>query len=849
MTGLDINPSGTPVFSRSDVGGAYRLDGDVWTNVVTAISIPASDVSFSKYDGVLSIVSAPSDPDIAYMAYGTKIFRSDDQGETWVATNLVEMEMSPNNDESKLGGERLSVDPNNPDVLYFGSIQNGLYRSLDGGASYTQVSQVPNGEADRGIRQILFDPSSAVSNGQTQRILAFSDGEGVFESLDGGDNWSEVTFSHTQPYFLDAEISPNGLVATVGLEGEDSFGVQILKDGVWNNVTPDANMAFGEIALDPFDENRAFVFSYGFTDTYKTESLTATTTNWDFVDRRIIATKIDWFEYTFTDWFSMGEAVFSSNEPGKIWISDGIGTFTITNLDEATLDWVENADGQEHLVSNDLAPLPDGKAVTLHWDRPVFRHDNLETYPSIHQPSSRFNSAWDIDYSLSDPNFLVAIIEDHRFCCLDSETRNSGYSTDGGITWTQFASMPLPNNGQVYGNIAVSHMDNDNIVWVPGFGELPHYSRDRGTTWTQADLPGATGSCCLDNNFFSRRVLAASRSVANRFYVYDWGDGSIFRSENGGETWTRFTNNVLTDFAYNGKLVSVPGQEGHLFFANGPEQATNFIEGLYRSTDAGETWTILANTDQVLNVSLGAQASDGTYPTIFIQGMVNGEMGYYLSKDEGQSWDKIGEYPQGIYDYAKVLEADPYEYGKVYAGFKGNGFVYYEDPRALSVSYALELETLQTMNGVQLTWTSLEEINSEVFVIERSEDRVSFNSIGEVEALGSNTSYQFMDQNPLSGRVFYRLKEIEFDGTHSYSHIVEFNSPIDRDFRLHPNPVRSVLKIEGLQSNGEYRIMDVTGRVVMEFTAQPKVDLSGISRGLYFIVEESTGKRRTFTKL
>jgi hypothetical protein len=128
LTGLHIHPSGSPIYTRSDVGGAYRFEEDTesWTQLVTVESMPESDIYWDAYAGVLSIVSAPSDENVAYMAFYNTIYKSDNKGNQWQRTNFPTIEIRPNDDSSKLSGERLAVDPQDPEHVYFGSIDDGL---------------------------------------------------------------------------------------------------------------------------------------------------------------------------------------------------------------------------------------------------------------------------------------------------------------------------------------------------------------------------------------------------------------------------------------------------------------------------------------------------------------------------------------------------------------------------------------------------------------------------------------------------------------------------------------------------------------------------------------------------
>lgn len=850
LTGMDIHPSGDPIFVRSDVGSAYRWNATTedWQNIVTADNLPPTDIYWNTFSGVLSIVSAPSDNQIAYLAYFDGIYKSNDKGNTWTRTNFPTMDMPPNNDESKLSGERLSVDPNNAAIVYFGSVEDGLWRTLDGGQSWTKISSVPDGAPSRGIRQILFDKDATLVNNRTSRIYVFADEAGMFESDDAGVTWTLRPIGGIpSPHFYDMEIDVGGRVYVSGQNTDGtSFGIQRYMNNTWTLVFRDnLNQSMGEIAVDPFNPDRLFIFSFGFNETYRTLNATSANPSWDFLTTTNTASGIPWLAWSYSDWFSIGEILFDPSTPNKLWKADGVGSWQSTDLADNDITWEEKSVGQEHLVSNDLFPLPNGRSVTAHWDRPLFLHDDPNQYPAIHQPSSRFNSAWSIDGSPTDPDFLVAIIDDHRFCCYDNETHGSGFSEDGGATWTKFGS--LPESGELFGQIAVSANDNNNIIWTPSGNRLPYYTTDKGNTWTQITLPGNSGNCCIGGHWFHKLVLTADRVLANTFYIYDWGAGHIFKTSDGGANWIRY-DSVLPAWSYNGKIVSVPNQAGHLLFCNGPEQALSFIEGVFRSTDGGQNWTELTNTDEVLNVAVGKAAPGANYPTIFIQGKVNGVFGYFMSTDEGATWEQIGTYPNGIYDEAKVMEGDPYLYGRLYVGFSGNGFVYFQAQAALPVAFLDPLSGYPKAGQNHLRWTTSEEINVSHFEIERSADGQQWNRVQRINTQSNsqiNRSYQVIDPQPLTGKNYYRLKPVDLDGQYEYSNIIVIENKYDEQNYFYPNPASDELFIHTQTDNSIIEIYTASGQIVIQQEINQtteSIKLNSLSSGLYYLrIKNSLG--------
>lgn len=94
---------------------------------------------------------------------------------------------------------------------------------------------------------------------------------------------------------------------------------------------------------------------------------------------------------------------------------------------------------------------------------------------------------------------------------------------------------------------------------------------------------------------------------------------------------------------------------------------------------------------------------------------------------------------------------------------------------------------------VKLSWITASEINNRGFEVERNSDG-SFKSIGFVDGKGTTNerqSYSFIDNNPGTGVVQYRLKQVDFNGTYSYSNVVEvdLSTPVNFDLaQNYPNP-------------------------------------------------------------
>jgi hypothetical protein len=158
--------------------------------------------------------------------------------------------------------------------------------------------------------------------------------------------------------------------------------------------------------------------------------------------------------------------------------------------------------------------------------------------------------------------------------------------------------------------------------------------------------------------------------------------------------------------------------------------------------------------------------------------------------------------------------------------------------------------------NVLLKWSTASEINSDYFMIERSEDGLNFTEIGTVQAAGSSQSileYEFIDYDAFSQQNFqyYRLKQVDFDGEIMYSDIrnVQMNQEQFNQLVVFPNPFTEVLNVfipqKYLTDDTQILLTDGLNRVVEIAQVQTEIttlNCSELSKGVYFVSVISDGK-------
>jgi hypothetical protein len=132
------------------------------------------------------------------------------------------------------------------------------------------------------------------------------------------------------------------------------------------------------------------------------------------------------------------------------------------------------------------------------------------------------------------------------------------------------------------------------------------------------------------------------------------------------------------------------------------------------------------------------------------------------------------------------------------SGFSGFGLSDAAAGGALPVTLA-KFEGEHTSEGNLLLWETSSEVNNDHFVVERSRDARKFDEIAKVAGVGTSAirnAYSFTDSHYEKGINYYRLKQVDMDGSFAYSRMIAIESGGMKEVKYFPNPVQSLLSIE-----------------------------------------------------
>jgi hypothetical protein len=147
---------------------------------------------------------------------------------------------------------------------------------------------------------------------------------------------------------------------------------------------------------------------------------------------------------------------------------------------------------------------------------------------------------------------------------------------------------------------------------------------------------------------------------------------------------------------------------------------------------------------------------------------------------------------------------------------------------------------------VKLYWQTSQELNNKSFEIQRTFDlALPWNSLELINGANNsnkNIQYTYTDLNSESNLVFYRLKQIGFDGNYTYSKVVRVSSENNRDKmieKLIPVYNQKVFNISYLQKETmEVKIINSSGQTVRFNTNfnENELDFNGLASGIYFVI-------------
>jgi xyloglucan-specific exo-beta-1,4-glucanase len=702
VTGLIYHPTtANLLYARTDIGGAYRWDqaNSTWTPITDGVGFSGGE---SRYHGIESIALDPNDDQLVYMAADLnmdagkgRLYISSDRGDTWTHVTLP-FGIAGNNPGRGIG-ERLMVDPNKPSTLFYGSRQAGLWKSVDSGRNWAQVtslSSVKLTSGAQGVGVVLFDTGTKGSGTATQTIYAaispdYVTGAGLtaslYKSTNGGTSWTPIATPMTGYYIPHMVRAADGmfyvLFSKTSGPGSGGPGRLYKFDGsTWTQLNGIDFAGYGGLSV--FGSGATTRIALGVSGTfgnYAGKQVVQLSDNAGLTWREIEAGMLG---DTVSGWVDDVE-INPSNRDHILHVHGG-GVVETRNASALTPTWNHTVNGLEETGVESLVTPPPGAPyimVASAGDVGAWVHTDLTQTPT-RGPSNLWNNAFSSDLAWSDPLYIATIGTVNW-----NNNAASGYwSGDGGRTWASFATLApgAATNPDFEASIAVTARNR--AVWAPS-NSVPSYTTDNGATWVQTNLPTLPS---VGTGIHRGYRVVADRRNPNKVYAYDsgghwWGTaGKVYVSTDGGRTFALSQGSVAArltpSFYRNSSLAVNPNVEGDLWLADGG--------AVYRSVDSGATWTKLAHFASVFSsnpwpdvygataVALGKAKAGAPYSAaVYVVGVVSGVWGVHRSDDGGATWTRFND-DAHQFGGINVMAADQNVYGRLYVAGGGRGVMY-----------------------------------------------------------------------------------------------------------------------------------------------------------------------------
>ena len=583
----DSGPYHEPSTGPSDT---YDNDpiGVVWETFDprTTIRIGNRKVSRNIYVGV-------ADP-------AGSLWQSNDGGQTWTAVPGQPTGVMPHHGKLSPAGV-LFLSYNNNAGPYDGSAGD-VWKFDTGSATWTKItppaSPLNGGYGFGGLSLDAKNPNAIVVAALNQWWPDVQ----FFRSLDGGNNWSLIwnaNFANPWPnvlapsYSLDyASVAPwltFGATPATCTSADSS-------NSLCPQPTPKLGWMVDSLEIDPFNSDH-MLYGTGAT-MYGTNNLTA----WD-----------------------TGNTV-------------NISVAAVGIEETAVQDLISPPAGAAHLIS----------AVA---DNGGYTHNSL-TQPSVMDANPVFTTGTSLDYAELNPGFIV------RVGTGGTNGQNIAFSSDGGQTWAPAANQPANASG---GTVAAA-ADGSRVVWSSGSGV--YFSKDNGTTWTASTGAPAGAS------------LRSDRVNPLKFYAF--ASGTFYISTDGGQTFAATAAADLPPAGTPAQFKATPGREGDIWLSGG---STTTVYGIWHSRDGGNSFMKLPHVQAATTVGFGKPAPFHKYPAIYSSAQVHGVWGIYRSDDAGFTWTRINDDRHQYAQTNSAITGDPRIFGRVYFGTNGRGIIY-GDPLA-----------------------------------------------------------------------------------------------------------------------------------------------------------------------
>ncbi len=623
--------AGGGVWKSNDGGATFNPIFEEYCQSIGAVAIDPSDPDNTVYVGTGEIWTRNS------VSIGDGLYKTTDGGATWNKLGFEKSERIAN----------IIINPNNPNELYVGvlgalwsdSDQRGVYKSEDGGASWTQI--LYDGPAT-GCADLAMDPTNPnilyASMWEFRRTpWSFNSGgakSALYKSEDGGANWTKIHQGFPKGKLGRLAIAiapsqPNILYTVIEAEEKDKKGLYRSDDGgaTWKQSNNDFGITvrpfyFSRIVVDP--KNPDIIVKGGLSGSISRDG----------------GKTFKNLGYMHSD---IHDVVFGVKDSDHLFAATDGGVYRSWN-GGTTFEIVENL------------PLSQFYHVSVDDQEPYNVYGGLQDNGSWFGPSSApggvRGALW------------TSVGQGDGFRVLKHPTQNIIYSEMQGAenVWRFDVDnrliktiQPLPKKGQPKlrfnwnAPMAISEHQPDRFYMGSQF---LHRSEDRGETWETLSPDLTTNDPAKQNQEDSGGLSMDNSGAENHTTIFTitespldeniiWvgtDDGNVQLTKDGGKTWTNTVGNIsglpANTWTYHIKASSHDKATAYVVFEG--HSTGDMTPYVYKTMDFGASWKNIA-TDEIKTFARSLE-EDPINPDLLFLGT---EMGLYITNNGGESWSQF----------------------------------------------------------------------------------------------------------------------------------------------------------------------------------------------------------------
>jgi photosystem II stability/assembly factor-like uncharacterized protein len=799
------------IWKSTDGGNTWEMKTNPNQNMsVTSLAQdPVNPDTWYYSSGEIRANSA-SDRGSTASYFGTGIYKSIDNGDTW--SRLSSTEDTDVDWDSEFDYiSRIVVNPQNGD-LYFAANGGAVYRSSDGGSSFTKVLGDMGGYR---YTDVVINQNGTILAALSENDAGGSqpDNPGIHLSTDDGNSWTDITptdfpSTHDRSVVAFAPSAPDTAYVftyegTGSGSNEDVSFFMLDLDNIDNSEDRSENLPdFGGqvgfvntqfnynmvIAVKPDDPDFVMI---GGTNLFRSRDGFATTPEGGY-DNSDDAQKDEYWIGGYANDNDVSQypsqhpdqhvLVFHPDDPNSMWAGHDGGLSMTSDITAVPVDWIDTDEGyvtsQFYTVA--LAPQADDNRImggTQDNGTPFFTLDSQ----NMQNTSITDVSSGDGSYAFWGTDYAYVSSQNGTVMRLGIESDGSLTSPFDGSTSTDWSTVhPSDAQNQLFIHPYAVDPNDETIMYYPGettmwrnteIDQIPSYNNGGTTTgWESFEAVSTSG--------YTITTLDVTTTPSDRLYYGASGSNAepkIFKLDD-----AQATEDVVD--------ISIPDAPSGAYvhdIAINPNDGdevvvvmSNYnIVGLYHTTDGGSNWTAIEGNLKGDDSNPGPSLRSATiFPTssgpIYYVGTSTGLYSVNSLSGSSTTWTRESDdgTPGSIgYSVAEYVTSRPSD-GTIAVGSHGRGIFLGSietsggDPDDTTPPASpTSLETESASDDIQITWDSNTESDLDKYRIYRGND------VNELVLYDSTSAFStnFLDTDTDFEAYFYRITAVDVNGNES----------------------------------------------------------------------------------